>query len=1045
MNGHVFQVHSERSVSDAQQFTKTVEALGEYAAKKLKCAGDIGPFFKDFELPVLPRIKNLTEDQAKDDFVQRVWTNSVDDYCKRNGVLQDNFKTLYSIAWGQCSEAMKAKLQSHEDFEVNEDKANCAWLLKEIRAIIYRFEGQRYIFLSLDDAHSDFRSYRQQSGEPLSEYLLVFKTKFDILEHYGGTFGSDKGLITASAALPGAPSNNAALLKFTKNRALAIAFLKRADQARYGALLAELENQFSRGTDQYPPDLTAAYNLLLSYRPPPGTSVRKTAPGSTTTTTRTVGTGGTPTPVPPAPPTGQGRPAELGLTFTQTSSSLMGSDGNTYPGITCFRCERMGHYASNCPSSPPSTVAATTSTVQLLQTDGAGTSPSSSVLATSPPEPDHGFSFAQRALIPISKSWVLLDSESTISVFNNPSLLRNIRHSPTQITVHTNGGTQVSSLVGDIPNFGTVWFNPESIANILSLAAVRKLCRVTMDTALSASFTVHKHDGSLMVFHEFDSGLYYHETGILPTSTSASASAPLVTLPKPASLPVTDYSLLTTVAHNKSFFTRRELEGADRARDLYRMIGRPSESFFQQILQSGTMIHNCPITIADAKRALFVYGPDLATLKGKTTKQNTNTHIPSTVASHLPNYILDHHREVTLCIDIFFVQGQRFYHTISRKIKFRTIAPITTATKTILQEQTTAVINAYHNRGFLVTNIHADGAFECLREMVAPTILNINATDDHVGEVERSIRTIKERVRATAHGLPYKRLPREMIKGIVRFAVRSLNQFPAEDGVSDHLSPTSIVTGLPPPDYNQMKLEFGQYTTVFEDNNPTNTNAPRIVDAIALHHTGNAQGDYYFMSLATGERISRRQYTMLPITQRVIAAVEGLARAQGQPQLPGAGPAFTWDAHDGNPIHEEEREVLVVIEDIDNTGVELPPAFVEPPNVPNDVGVIAPAAIIGEEHAEPQNDSSESDVDRDGNFLDDEDEDESENENNSRETATNAEGNNEQFTDGEDLDDEEAPRQDATRYNLRPSRARDYSHRFGRQLNDLSEGRSDCR
>jgi len=83
----------------------------------------------------------------------------------------------------------------------------------------------------------------------------------------------------------------------------------------------------------------------------------------------------------------------------------------------------------------------------------------------------------------------------------------NIRPSDTHVTVHTNGGTQVSRFIGDIPNFGTVWYNPASIANILSLAAVHKVCRVTMDTAIAAAFHVHKVDGSLMTFTEYHSGL----------------------------------------------------------------------------------------------------------------------------------------------------------------------------------------------------------------------------------------------------------------------------------------------------------------------------------------------------------------------------------------------------------------------------------------------------------------------------------------------------------------------------------------------------------
>jgi hypothetical protein len=60
------------------------------------------------------------------------------------------------------------------------------------------------------------------------------------------------------------------------------------------------------------------------------------------------------------------------------------------------------------------------------------------------------------------------------------------------------------------------------------------------------------------------------------------------------------------------------------------------------------------------------------------------------------------------------------------------------------------------------------------------------------------------------------------------------------------------MTGRSAPKYNDMKIEFGAYAQVFEDNKPTNTSRARTTGAIALTPTGNTQGDYFFLSLATG-------------------------------------------------------------------------------------------------------------------------------------------------------------------------------------------------
>jgi hypothetical protein len=200
-------------------------------------------------------------------------------------------------------------------------------------------------------------------------------------------------------------------------------------------------------------------------------------------------------------------------------------------------------------------------------------------------------------------------------------------------------------LIGDIKNFGTVWYNPKSLANIFSLAAVRKLCRITMDSNVEPALCVHLANGSVMKFSEYKTGLYYHD---------AAAAAPKTNV-----APVIDYSFVTTVVDSKKRFTRREIEGANKARELSKKIGRPSQQQFEKILIK-ILIRNCPVTVDDAKRALLTYGPDVAALKGHTTKVPSK-HVPTFNPVELPDSILQHPRDVTLCMDIFTSNGIYFF------------------------------------------------------------------------------------------------------------------------------------------------------------------------------------------------------------------------------------------------------------------------------------------------------------------------------------------------------------------------------------------------
>ena len=478
---------------------------------------------------------------------------------------------------------------------------------------------------------------------------------------------------------------------------------------------------------------------------------------------------------------------------------------------------------------------------------------------------------------------ILLDSESTCSIFCDSSLLSDIKDTDPPLVLNTNGGPHTSNKTGTYHGLGsplTVWFNPDSLANVLALRDVRRRVQVTLDTAQELAFLVHIPNAPPLRFTEHDTGLYIHQ----PDDNDVK-------------LPVTAYSYLQTVAKNRDLFTRREVQGADKARALYRHIGRPSQARFIQYLQKG-LIRNCPITVDDAKRAHSIYGPDIAYIKGKTTQKPPTPHIETHIPLELPPHIAEHHCDVTLCVDFFFVQQQTFLHVISRKIGYRTVVPVSNRSKTTILKTLRDEVKLYVGRGFSVRDVHGDGEFECikeellnmhkedgLRDLPGPIHLEVCTTNEHVKEVERSIRTIKDMLRATAHGMPYRRLPKPMVKGLVTYCVQNLNDFPYASGVSQDASPATIVRGAPPPDYNTFRLEFGAYVLVTD--RTTNTPRARAFGAIALHPTGNNDGSYRFMSLSTGETVSRAPgyWTEATVSDMVIARVEALAKHQGQPLL----------------------------------------------------------------------------------------------------------------------------------------------------------------
>ena len=69
----------------------------------------------------------------------------------------------------------------------------------------------------------------------------------------------------------------------------------------------------------------------------------------------------------------------------------------------------------------------------------------------------------------------------------------------------------------------------------------------------------------------------------------------------------------------------------------------------------------------------------------------------------------------------------------------------------------------------------------------------------------------------------------------------------------------------------------GAYCAVHNEPSITNTEDERTTSAIALGHAPGNHDAYFFMSLQTGKKIRRRNWTELPINDKVIARVHELA------------------------------------------------------------------------------------------------------------------------------------------------------------------------
>ena len=453
----------------------------------------------------------------------------------------------------------------------------------------------------------------------------------------------------------------------------------------------------------------------------------------------------------------------------------------------------------------------------------------------------------------------MLDNQSTLDIFCNPNLIDNITEQDESITIYTNGGEVTTNYKGTLEGYGDVWYHPNAITNILSLNNVRKNHRVTYDSSDRDRFIVHKPD-RLVYFDRSNSGLCYHNTNNR------------------------HMSLVQTEEENSLQYSKRDYENAKKARKIYETLGYPSKDDFKNLIKNN-MLYNCPITISDIETAEDIFGPDIGALKGKVTR--TKPAPVSTNYIEIPDNIFKKYKNVVLCCDTMYIQQIPFFVTVSRHIRFITISELPNKKKETYLQILLLIKNLYESKGFKINTCLMDMEYKLMENDLKMNNINLNlaSPNEHVPEVERTIRTIKERVRAIYNRLPYSRIPKLMMIELVNYAVTWLNNFPPKGGVSATLSPRTIFTGIN-LDYNKhCKIEFGAYAQVHDETSPTNTTTPRTTGAIALGSTYNQQGGYKFLNLNTGKIIHRRSFTAVPATKDVIARVEQFALKENRPHI----------------------------------------------------------------------------------------------------------------------------------------------------------------
>ena len=754
MNEFIFETAEE--AKDPTMFVKTLEALERYSYKTY--TSDLSSIFYQpvGELPTIDKPEKPKKDA--DEYDKEEYSIKIKAHHANVKTLQVETKALWSVVWGQCSHSLVSKLMDETNMDTWKKEGNVVELLQTIKKIMMKFTIKTNPEVNLHKHLAFFYNYQQKEKDDIHKYFELFKIMADGIQNFGGNLGkhdlfirrvmehnnmvkdgaTQQEFYTTYAAL--SADEKEAVLSAAESRGLAIAFLMGGNPQQYGQLILGLQNQFLMKNDQFPKTLTEAYNLMSNYLVDP----QKYAIDATASSKEL-----------------KNSVYSLRLSFLQGPFEPL-HDTDAFEPL-----QDVSEESQSFASSSDSDTDGSDNDDDIKSTDESGDSFGMCFTARGiVTNGDYDYSQLKNKLSTLKPTWILLDTQSSCDIFHNKDFLSNIHDKPDGgLVLKSNGNGDIRTCqVGTLKGYGQVWFHEKSLANILSFANVRRKFKITVTTGPNdpcPTLCVHRNDGHIMEFREHANGLYiYDAEEFLGKSNSTK-------------LQVTNYSFLETVENNEQQYTPAQLKRSRLALQLYRRLGRPAPQRFIAYLNNN-WIHDLPFTSADARRAFDIYGTDPAHLMGKTRRQKPPP-VPALMHIPLPTSIAQLHRNVTVSVDIFYINGIRFFHSISHNIQLRTVEVLTSATEENLIKCVKRVINLYQSRGFTVIEVRGDQQFECIEHGITPVHLYTSTAGEHIPQVERSIQTIEGDCRAIYHGLPYRSYPAIMLRSLCRSKSKSFS------------------------------------------------------------------------------------------------------------------------------------------------------------------------------------------------------------------------------------------------------------------------------
>lgn len=468
-------VFKYKRLNNLNQYTQTLEAIISLIGRTYKQPREIITSIREkskvtITPPSLPAYEDETAGSDADKRAARAvnrvedirYVEALKEYNKKEAQLKENIQSAFHLVWGQCTILMQSQLKTMVGYKNMRKNFELFELIKEIKAQTFELTDRTYPHQSIWDSYALVFTLKQGKDEFLDQYQERVIVTVEAAEGYGCVFGTEEALWKTDDIYKGLTDdekkeddNIKNVTKQSRERLILYGFINGLND-RFDKYKKELKANYSQGINKYKATVVAAYQMTLDCMRIYQNTKKKIFTPKNKIKNKSED---------------ENEKDNEGMSF--------GQDGNEVKA--CFKCGAPDYKTCACDNLK-----------NVRKREQQKSAENLLMLANEEiSEEELGFSFHQikmeygkiskkvtdycaNAMPKRMDKIILMDSGSTVDLFCNKNLVRDIRKEKRQCKISTNGGIVYTNLVANLPGYGEVWFHKDSITNLLSLSKVKQ-------------------------------------------------------------------------------------------------------------------------------------------------------------------------------------------------------------------------------------------------------------------------------------------------------------------------------------------------------------------------------------------------------------------------------------------------------------------------------------------------------------------------------------------------------------------------------------------